>query len=425
MLVNNNPVVITGASMVTSLGHSAADTWDRLVSGEQGVKPIDESEGLASDCHWAARVQGLDAKCLEIDARSARLTDLHSTMLMNCALDAFRQAGLDRSSIAGGDIGFFVGSGMADYRIDDFLPAVRAAIDVTGALDMRAFYSKAYLDLHPLTSLSMLNNLSLCQAAIRLNIRGENAVFSPHADSGAEAIAEGMRSLLDGKSKAVLAGGVSETVSSLSLARARLKGVLSGGRGSCRPFAADRDGTALGEGCGILCLERRTSAEGRGAVGHAAITGYGAAFGSEEEFAAPTAEAIGRAMRQALKRAEISPSDIDVVIGHADGTVVGDGNEIDAIHDVFAACLKKTLVLSSKAALGNLLAGAPAVDTILAMAMLESGVVPATFRSVESDPRIAFHLVCGEALKAPTRRVMINCCSYEGQCASLIIERII
>lgn len=419
-----DPVVITGASLISSLGRSVEETWEALLSGAQGAKPIAGPEASAWGRRWAAPIDELDSADIEGDSRSVRLVDVNTRLLLSCALEAFQGAGLDRSSIAREEIGFFVGMGMVDYRIDDFLPAVRAAVDDTGALDMRTFYAKTYLDIHPLTSLSMLNNLSLCQAAIRLDIRGENAVFSPHADSGAEAIVEGMSSLHDGKAKAVLAGGVSETVSSLSLARARVQGVLSDGAGPCRPFAADRNGTVLGEGCAILCLERRASADDRGATYQCAITGYGAAFGAEEKAPAATAEAIGRAMRQALTRAKISPPDIDVVIGHGDGTVIGDQNEIAAIQDVFAANPKETPVFSSKAALGNLLAGAPAVDVILAAAMLGNGIVPATFCLAAHGPGRAFRLVCGEALKVPARRVMVNCRSYAGQCASLLVERV-
>jgi 3-oxoacyl-(acyl-carrier-protein) synthase len=116
----------------------------------------------------------------------------------------------------------------------------------------------------------------------------------------------------------------------------------------CRPFAANRKGTVLGEGCGILSLELRQTADQRGAPYHVMITGCGSAFEAQTGAYAPTTNAVIRAMQQALASAALNPEDVDVVIAHGDGTPVGDANEIDAIHQVFSRCLDRIAVFSSK-----------------------------------------------------------------------------
>jgi 3-oxoacyl-[acyl-carrier-protein] synthase II len=420
--MRDDAVVITGAALFTALGRSLAETWDALISGETGVKAIEEFEVRGFDCRSAAQVRGLDAGSLDVLGRSARIRDLSSFLLLNCASAALEQARLDRPTIPSEEIGFFVGMGMVDYKVEDFLPAVVASSGDRGELDMGKFYAKGYHQIYPLMTLSMLNNVSVCQAAIHLNIRGENAVFAPQADAGAQAIAEGRRAVANGKARAVLAGGVSEKVSPESLARSHLQGVLStdASESSCRPFAADRNGTVLGEGCGILCLESRRSADERGMPYNTMITGSGASFDTEQESSAPSAGTIARAMTAALKNADVAPEQIDVVIGHGDGTVAGDRNEIDAIGETFAACLDRLVVFSSKQALGHLMAAGPAVDAILGMTMLETGLVPPMSRSARSVAVLA----CDRPAKTAARRVMINCRSYEGQCASLILERV-
>ena len=297
-----------------------------------------------------------------------------------------------------------------------------------GDLDYSDFYSKGYTEIYPLWPLSMLNNISFCQVATSLDIQGENTVFSPHGDSGVMAVAEGMKALWDQRARVVLCGGVSEKINPFSIGRAYLNGVLNTtdvqGNQVCRPFDTARKGAVLGEGCGVIALELESSARKRGVPCLASITGYGLACETEGRSSGPTARALGIAMREALERGGHRPSDIDLVIAHGDGTVAGDRNEIEAIHGVFWGCIDRVHVFSSKGSLGHLLAGAPLVDTILGVSMLRSGFVPRTLHTSSPEPFIRFPLVYREPLRVEPRRILVNCQSYEGQAASLILEAV-
>lgn len=422
--MKDNAAVITGAAVVTALGNTLAETWDALLGGQHGIRPIEGFDPEGFDCQMAAQVRGLDTASLE--PRSARIMDLHSHMLLRCVSDAFTEARLDTRPVREEDIGLFVGMGMVDYNIDDFVPATRASVDEAGNFNIDRFYARGYQEIYPLITLCMLNNISACQAAIHLTLRGENAVFSPHAESGAQAIAEGVKTLLDGKAKAVLAGGVSEKISPLGLARAQLRGMLArAGRSdvaACRPFAAQRGGAVLGEGCGMVALESRQSADQRGIPYAAMITGSGNAFEAEEGGDRPTSRAIARAMSSALESAELLASDIDAVIAHGDGSPRGDGNEITAIHEVFTGCVDKLVVYSSKAALGHLLAGAPAVDLILGLRMLSDGVIPPTLHCRPLDGSVDFQMTDKRPMTVSAKRLLVNCRSSEGHCATLVVE---
>jgi 3-oxoacyl-[acyl-carrier-protein] synthase II len=190
----------------------------------------------------------------------------------------------------------------------------------------------------------------------------------------------------------------------------------------CRPFAADRNGTVPGEGCGVIALELYQSAVNRGTPVLAALAGYGAAFESDDNYRVPTACAFGNAMRSALRNAGLAPSDIDLIIAHGDGTRAGDRNETDAIHEVFSDCIREVGVFSSKGALGHLLAGAPVVDIILGIAMIEKGKIPPTLTS-SPESSLRFSLVT-QPLKRNLKRIMVNAQSCEGQAASIIIESV-
>ena len=426
MSLTDNRVVITGAGIICSLGNGREEVWTALLSGKTGIRSIEGFDVSGFECTSAAQVKDLNPRDLGIHPRDSRIMDTHSYMLMKCARDAFSQAGLDKASLPKEDIGFFAGMGMVDYKAEDLLPSVLKSLNSSGSLNYDMFYTDGYREIYPLWPLSMLNNISFCQVAISLGMRGENTVFSPHADSGAQAIAEGMQTLLEGRTQAVLSGGVSEKISPFSLARGLLSSILNTSNDltepACRPFAADRNGTVPGEGCGVLTLESSQSAVERGVHCLASVTGYGFAFESDGKFSGPSAHALGNAMHGAINSAGLKPSDIDLIIAHGDGTMSGDKNEIHAIHEIFADCIDKVNVFSSKGALGHLLAGAPAVDIILGISMLESGIVLPTITS-SPDSSILFNLV-RKPLIMNLQKILINCQSCEGQAASIIIEAI-
>ena len=421
-------VVITGAGIVCALGNSLPSVWDALISGSHGIRPIQGFDARGFACAVAAQAHGLHSHALGIDPRDTRIMNTHSSMLMKAARDAFFASGLDAALIPRESIAFFAGMGMVDYRIEDLLPAVLKSLDPRGALDYTAFYTEGYREIHPLWPLSMLNNMSFCQVAIDLDIQGENTVLSPHADSGAQAVSEAMKCVEDGKCTAALAAGVSETITPLSLARGHLSGILNtsaeSGKDYVKPFDANRKGTVLGEGCGVVVLELSSTAEKRGILPLAVMRGYGTACDPEAGFPGPSVKALATSMKSALARAEIGPSDIDLIISHGEGTQGGDRNEIEAIHQVFSESPERVGVFSSKGAVGHLLAGAPVVDLVLGISILRNGTIPMTLHTRNPDPAIRFTLVTGEPRGADVRRILVNCQSSEGQAASLIVEGI-
>jgi len=422
----DDAVVITATGVLCSLGDTAEGLWPALLSGKGGIRPIEGFKAEGFNCRSAAQAPGLNPSDLGIGPREARLMNKQALMLMKCAKEAFFRSGLNTGLVPKEEIGFFGAMGMVDYEIEDLLPAVLKSLGRDGTLNYDAFYRQGYQEIYPLWPLSMLNNVSFCQTAISLGIKGENTVFSPHGDSGVLAVAEGANTLIEKKSRVVVACGVSEKITPLSLARGHLCGILAVEDGAnkavCRPFDARRRGTVLGEGCGAVALELETSARERGLQPLALISGYGFACEPEGNFAGPTSRAFSLAMISALAKAGLGPSDIDAVIAHGDSTASGDQNEIAAINQVFAGGLDPVCVFSSKGALGHLLAGAPLVDIILGLSMLEQGIIPMTLNSTCPDPAIGFRFIHKEPLRAEVKRILINSQSYEGQAASLVIE---
>lgn len=408
-------VVITGAGIVCAIGFETAEVWDQLLTGKHGIHPVEGYDVSGFANQMAAQVHGLNAESLDIHPRDSRIMNKHSLMLIKCAQDAFQQAGFHEPQVPSDKIGFYAGMGMVDYEIEDLLSSVVKSLDAEGNLDYERFFLNGYHEIFPLWPLSMLNNISFCQAAIRLGICGENTVFSPHADSGVQAIVEAITVVRSKNSLAVLAGGVSEKISPLSLAREHLHGKDGGWR------------TVLGEGCGILSLELQSAADARGADYLASVSGYGFALEPNDEKAEPTDKTIAQSMQQAVEAANVKPEDINLIITHGDCTGTGNRNEVEAIHDVFASCLDKIKSFSTKGAIGHLLAAAPVVDAIIGMQILKHGIIPATIKgpgATEPEGKQRIDVIFKEPFKEDVNRILINCRSYEGQCASLVLEKV-
>ncbi|HXX58772.1 MAG TPA: beta-ketoacyl synthase N-terminal-like domain-containing protein, partial [Thermodesulfovibrionales bacterium] len=194
-------VVITGTGISCSLGTTRDEVWGSMLAGRSGIRPIEGFDTVGFGCRVAAQIQELNPRDLGISPKDSRIMDTHAYMLMKSSRDAYREAKLDTASVPAEETGFYAGMGMVDYRIEDLLPAVHKSLNSGGGLDYDAFFSEGYKEVYPLWPLSMLNNISFCQVAINLNIKGDNTVFSPHADSGAQAVIEGMSAIREGKAQ--------------------------------------------------------------------------------------------------------------------------------------------------------------------------------------------------------------------------------
>jgi 3-oxoacyl-[acyl-carrier-protein] synthase II len=338
-MMTEDRVTISGTGLVCSLGNHGEGVWEALISGRTGIGPIDGFDASGFDCSLAAQVRTLDVTDPRIHPRDSRIMGTHSHLLLKAARAAFEGARLEGTEIPREEIGFFAGMGMVDYEVKDLLPAVLKSLDARGEIDYSFFYAGGYTEIYPLWPLSMLNNIGFCQIAMSLDLQGENTVFSPHADSGVMAIAEGATSVREGRTQVALSGGVSEKVNPFSLARAHLCGVLNTAvpRDSfpCKPFDAGRRGTVLGEGAGVIVLELESSAKRRDVEPLAVVSGHGCCCEPLGAFSGPTAKALTLAMKGALSQAGLTPREIDLVVAHGDGTVAGDRSEIDAIQEVF------------------------------------------------------------------------------------------
>lgn len=399
-------VVVTGIGAVTPLGHDAATTWASLLAAESGIRGdvLRDVEG--------GDVPATSAGTMAVDP-AALLAVVEAKRLdrsQQAALAAAREAWLDAGSpVADPDrfataVGTGVGGLLTLLKEDETLKAI----------GLRRVSPRAVPLLMP--------NAAAAVIGIEFGARAGTYTTVSACSSGAEAIAHGARLIRAGEADVVIAGGTEAAISPITVAgflQARALSRYEGDPSSAsRPFSIDRDGFVLGEGAGMVVLERADHAAARGARVHAVLAGAGIAADAHH-LTAPAPDGAGQisAMRKALTQAGLLPSDIGHVNAHATGTPVGDVAEARAIRHVFG----RTTVTAPKAAFGHLFGAAGAVEAIIAIQSAEQGIVPPTrnLTGDSIDPEVDLDVALERRDIGP-HAVASNSFGFGGQNVSLV-----
>ena len=404
-------VGIAGVGLVSPLGASEAALADAVFSGRSAVQG------------WSLELPGVDravlpvARCDFDDARvraPSRLpADRGTAMALAAATDAYARSGLGAAGTDPERVGVYWGSGMAGAQ----------TFDAT----CMALYG-AQRRMRPTTVLTTMPNAAVAEIALLLGAHGPALGHACACASSAVAIGEAVRAIRGGWLDVAIVGGHEAMLSPGVLASWQAMRVLAplpadgaGAASACRPFSADRQGFAVGEGAAALVLESEAHARARGARHALAITGY-ATNCDGSHITNPDADGQERAMRAALRDAGLAPSDVGYVNAHGTGTQVGDVAEATSLARVYGA--GGVPVSSTKALHGHLLGAGGAVELVVALQALALEQLPATAHLSAPDPAFALDFVCGAARAAPgLRHVMSNSFAFGGTNAVLVASR--
>jgi len=260
-------------------------------------------------------------------------------------------------------------------------------------------------------------------------IRGPAHTYSVACASSSVAIGEGFRSIRDGYSDVVIAGGAEAMLNDGSVAAWQAVGVIAklhpeGPDASCRPFDSERTGLVLGEGAVTLILESEERAEARGAELLAEIVGFGASSDAHK-LTEPSVEGQERAIRNALEDAQLPLEAVGYVNAHATGTPAGDPVEIEAIKRAFGAAAQNVAISSTKSMHGHLVGASGALECAITALALKHGRIPPTANLTASDPACDLDCVPGVSRDAPDLEVAIsNSFAFGGSNATLVLRRL-
>ena len=415
-------VVVTGLGMVTPLADGVEESWARLVAGKSGAGVITRFDATG----WPARVacevplgDGSDGTfCADryMEPKERRRVDDFILYGIAAAQQAVEDAGWTEVGDAESErTGVMIGSGIGG------LPGIADAAVL--------LHERGPRRVSPHFIPGRLINLVSGHVSIRYRFRGPNHAVVTACSTGAHAIGDAARIIMLDDADVMVAGGAEAAICPIGVAGFSQAKALSthfndAPERASRPWDADRDGFVIGEGAGVVVLEELEHAKRRGAKIYGEVIGYGMS-GDAYHVTAPSPEGDGafRSMRAALKRAGLSPSDIDYVNAHGTSTPLGDEIELGAVKRLFGNAIGHISMSSTKSSIGHLLGAAGAVEAIFCLLAMRDDVAPPTL-NLETPCAGAegVDLVPQQARERPIRTALSNSFGFGGTNASVIFR---
>lgn len=391
-------MVITGIGAHCAAGTDTPSLWARMMSGEPGIGQI-EIEGLGTLA--AGRAEDPDAEGA-FGRKEARRMDRVSQFAAMAATEAIGMAG---------DLG------LAPERIGSAIGCCHGGM-ATLESAMATVSSRGADRISPLAIPLLLTNAPVATTARIHGLRGPALSPTTACASGSDAIGQAADAIAAGRADAMVAGGAEAPLVPMVLAGYRRLGALSPSSGptTSRPFDTTRDGFVIAEGAGVVILEEREHAIGRGAPVLAELAGYGISCDAAH-ITDPDADGAGpaRAMRLSLDDAGVSASDVDYVNAHATSTLLGDMAEG---HALVSAGLDGAPVSAPKSVAGHPLGAAGGLEAVVTVLAMQHGMIPPTASLTDPEPEPALNHVT-EARPADVRVAVSNSFGFGGHNACL------
>ena len=413
-------IVVTGIGLVTPLGMGLKGNWESLIAGKSGLATIDRFKVDDLPCRIGGAVPTAENHPYRfiaddyVIAKDRRRMDDFIIYAMAAAQEAVQDSGwVPPTDEARDRTGVMIGSGIGGL----------ATIDDTS----QTLASQGPRRVSPFFIPASLINLASGQVSIKYGFRGPNHAPVTACATGAHAIGDAARLIKYGDADVMVAGGAESALCRLGIAGFAAMKALSTSyndtptKGS-RPWDKGRDGFVMGEGAGVVILEDYEHAKKRGAKIYAEILGYGLA-GDAYHLTAPAEDGSGgyRAMRGALRDAQLNPDQIDYVNAHGTSTPKGDEIELMAVKRIFGDHAYKLSMSSTKSAIGHLLGAAGAVEAIFSMLALRDQVAPPTLNLDDPSEACDIDLVPHKAKQRKIRYALSNSFGFGGTNASLVI----
>ena len=414
-------VVVTGLGMVTPLGCGVEASWSNLLAGKSGAVriadfPVDDLAcQIACQIPRGSKADGKFNPDDWMEPKESRKVDEFIVFAMAAADQALDDAGWHPQTREDQIVtGVLIGSGIG---------GIGGIYDASITLRDRGPRR-----ISPFFIPGRLINLASGQVSIRHKLKGPNHSVVTACSTGAHAIGDASRLIALGDADVMVAGGTESPVNRLSIAgfaacRALATAFNDRPTKASRPYDRDRDGFVMGEGAGVVVLEERDHALARGARIYGEVIGYGLS-GDAYHITAPAEDGDGaeRCMLMALKRAGITPAEIDYINAHGTSTMA-DEIELKAVERVLGNAAGRAAMSSTKSATGHLLGAAGAVEAIFSLLAIRDNVAPATINLDNPSVETAIDLVPHQPKHRPVDVALSNSFGFGGTNASLVFRR--
>jgi 3-oxoacyl-[acyl-carrier-protein] synthase II len=411
--MNKRRVVVTGIGMISPLGIGNEPTWQGLIEGRSGIDHITTFDASAFACRIAGEVRGFQPETW-IEKKEIKKSDTFIHYAVVSSQMAADDSGLDFSKVDGERAGVIIGSGIGGLPL---IEEMHKKMTERGPSRISPFFIPG-----------LIVNLAAGQVSIRFGLKGPSSAPATACATGAHAIGDAMKIIQRDEAEVMFAGGSEAVITPLAVGGFAAMRALStrndDPQHASRPWDLNRDGFVMGEGAGVLVLEEREHAIGRGARIYCEVTGYGMSSDAYH-ITSPAEDGSGmiRVMQRALKDAGLQPTDIQYINAHGTSTQVGDKTETVAIKSLFGEYAYKVAISSTKSMTGHLLGAAGGLEAGIAVKSLQTGIIPPTINYETPDPECDLDYVPNQARQAKLQHVLSNSFGFGGTNATLIFSR--
>ena len=406
-------IVVTGLGAITPIGNDVDTFWTNIVNGVSGVTAITSFDAEALDVRIAAEVKGFVPK-EHMDAKKARRMDRFSQFAVAATGEALKDAGIEIDPEDSDRVAVMMNTGGGGIP--------------TLTREVINFYSKGPERVSPFFIPLFAPNMAAAQVSLTYGIHGPTMAAVAACAAGAQAYIDAIHLLHRDEADFVIAGGTEAGLDPVAISAFANMQALSKRNDdpeqASRPFDTGRDGFVFGEGAGVMIIETEERAKARGARIYCEIAG-GAMTADAFHITAPDPGGRGAkmAMKLAMERAKMSPSDIDAICAHATSTPLGDIAETKAVKAAFGDRAKDIVMSSPKSMIGHLVGASGAVNGIIAAKAIGDNVMPPTINLKDQDPECDLDYVANTARKMEINAVLSNAFGFGGQNVVNIFRR--
>jgi nodulation protein E len=402
--VTHRRVVITGQGAVSALGGTAAETASAMREGRCGIGPLAFQDVERLSIRIGGQIVGYDPQA-HFSRQDLTLYDRFTQFALLAAREAVGQSGIvidgelsEQAGVVLGTSGGGLGTQDENYRL---------------------VYQEGKNRVHPFVVPRLMNNAAASHLSMTHNLRGPSFTVSTACSSSNHAMGHAFSLIRSGQAQVVLTGG-SESMLCFGGIKA-WEGLRVMSKDACRPFSRTRNGMVQGEGAAVFVFEELEHALARGAEILAEVRGF-AMTSDANDIVTPCLDGATRAMRNALRSAELAPEQIGYINAHGTGTTANDRTECAAVREVFGSHADRLVISSTKSMHGHLIGGTGAVELVACLMALREGVIAPTIGYEEPDPDCDLDVVPNTARDRRVDHVMSNAFAFGGLNAVIVLS---
>ena len=413
--MNREKIVITGLGVLAPNGNNVNEYWSSLVEGKSGISPITYFDSSNHRVKIAGELRGFNPEKV-LDPKELRKLDPFSIYAIVATNEAVIMSGLDSEKLNLDRVGVTIGTGVGGIQT---LEEQHSNIENKGARRVSPQFVP-----------KMISNIAGGHLSIRWGFRGPNQTVTSACASATDAIGMAMRLIMSGDADVMITGGTEASITPLTIAGfANMKALSQNNNNpeeASRPFELSRDGFVLGEGSGMIVIEKESHAINRGANILAELAGYGS---TDDAFhiTQPSIGGIGalKAMERATLDATLNFDEIDYINAHGTSTPFNDKNESAAIKSLFKEHSKNLKVSSTKSMTGHLLGAAGGIEAVASVKTIMEQVIPPTINYNDPDPECTLDYVPNLSQRHNVNAILSNTFGFGGHNAVICIRKYI